>query len=343
MKTVIWILTMLMAFALFMGSASAIYTFPSGFVNKGPTYAYGTSALNYTTVTDLRASDDIYAVHLMALTTNLNATTMTNGYASGTLGVAGKSALNRTDITQLISSTRADLNRTRMTQADISGRASFNRTETTQLSSSTRADFNRTRISQLDVQGLSALNRTDMTQASVSGLADFNRTKTDQLESSTRADFNRTRIVQVDVSGLSALNRTQITQAEISGALYANATTSARPIAQSVTAELNSNTPYTATDDKYLILVDASGSNVTVTLPAASTVTGRSYVVMGTKDPGSYYVRITATTGSLIRPRGVAAGSTYLVSTDASPEVTLTSDGTTYWARTTGTWAQHAA
>lgn len=59
------------------------------------------AAFNYTTVTDLRASDDIYAAHLMALLTNLNATTVTTLYASSTMNVAGTSALNATTATSV--------------------------------------------------------------------------------------------------------------------------------------------------------------------------------------------------------------------------------------------------
>lgn len=228
-------------------------------------------------------------------------------------------------------------------QLETAGMSYLNRTKTTQLDSSTRADLNRTRITQLDVSARSSLNRTAATQFDVSGLTDLNRTKTDQFESSTRADLNRTRITQLDVSARSSLNRTAATQFDVSGLTGLNATIVARPIAQPVNATQTLDTVITATTDKYFYPIDASGANVTLTLPIATSNAGRSYVVMGTKDPGSYYIRITATSGSLIRPRGIAAGSTYLVSTDASPEVTLTSDGTMYWARTTGTWAQHAA
>lgn len=63
--------------------------------------AAGTSGFNYTTVTDLRASDDIYAAHLMALLTNLNATTVTTLYASSNVNVAGTSALNVTTATSV--------------------------------------------------------------------------------------------------------------------------------------------------------------------------------------------------------------------------------------------------
>lgn len=146
----------------------------------------------------------------------------------------------------------------------------------------------------------------------VTSTADLNRTKTDQFESSTRADLNRTRITQLDVSARSSLNRTAASQFDVSGLTGLNATIASRPIAQPVSAELTDGATYTVSNDQYFIPVDASAKNITVTLPVATGNTGRSYVVMATKDPGSYYIRITATSGSLIRPRGVAAGSTYL-------------------------------
>jgi hypothetical protein len=147
------------------------------------------------------------------------------------------------------------------------------------------------------------------------------------------------------VTGTAYLNRTKITQVEVSGPTFLNSTTVARPLSQPVNATQTLDTVITATNDKSFYPIDASGSNVTWTAPLASAVTGRSYKIMAAADPGSYYIRITATGGSLIRVRGGAAATerAYLVSTDTAPEVTLTSDGTRYWASTVGTWAQHAA
>jgi hypothetical protein len=218
----------------------------------------------------------------------------------------------------------------------------LNRTKTGQLEADGNAYLNRTRATRLDVAGRSDLNRTRITQLDVAGLSALNRTKTTQLESSTRADLNRTRATQLDVSGLSSLNRTAATQFAVSGLTGLNATIAARPISQPVSEILTGANVYSVTTDINLMLVDASGGNATITLPVATSNTGRSYTVLAVTDPGSYYVIITATSGSLIAVQGTNTGSTYLVSTDTAPFVTLTSDGTKYRARTTGTWSQHA-
>ena len=104
------------------------------------------------------------------------------------------------------------------------------------------------------------------------------------------------------------------------------------------------STTISATTDKSFYPIDASGGNATLVLPVATSNAGRTYTVEASSDPGSYYVRITATSGSIIRVQGQAGsgGRPYLVSTDTAPFVSLTSDGTIYWARTTGTWLQHA-
>ena len=126
---------------------------------------------------------------------------------------------------------------------------------------------------------------------------------------------------------------------------FTGVATFTRPVASPVsTTELTGSTTISATTDKSFYPIDASGANATLILPVATSNAGRTYTVEASSDPGSYYVRITATSGSIIRVQGQAGsgGRPYLVSTDTAPFVSLTSDGTIYWARTTGTWLQHA-
>jgi hypothetical protein len=347
------VIILLLSFVL-IGMAGAVTLTETPVQKWGPNtgfYNYGTiQAGDLYATDDLKVGDDAEVCGDLAVTGAIStgAGTISSGVYDGDLSIAGAHTFyTGTGVTKQKGIFSAYLwsylNRTSATQIQVTGLADFNRTKTDQFESSTRADLNRTRVTQLDVSALSALNRTEATQLIVSARTSLNRTEATQLSASTRTDLNRTRITQLDVSARSSLNRTAASQFDVSGLAGFNSTIFARPIAQPVIAEQTSSAVFAVTDDKYLIPVDASGANITETLPIATSNAGRSYVVFASKDPGNFYIRITATGGSLIRPRGVAAGSTYLVSTDTSPEVTLTSDGSMYWARTTGTWAQHAA
>jgi hypothetical protein len=77
-------------------------SFASLYLSSGLDVA-GTSGLNYTTVTDIRASDDGYITDdfYVGSVTALNATTATTGYFSSTLGAAGTTGLNYTSVTDL--------------------------------------------------------------------------------------------------------------------------------------------------------------------------------------------------------------------------------------------------
>jgi len=60
----------------------------------------------------------------------------------------------------------------------------------------------------------------------------------------------------------------------------------------------NSNTTLTISDST--VLIDASGGNVTVTLPSASGITGRMYTVKRTDTTGSYTATLAVATGDAL-------------------------------------------
>lgn len=145
-------------------SPTGINTFGGIGLFPSALYVVGTSALNYTTVTDLRASDDIYAAHLMALLTNLNATTVTTLYASSTANVAGTSALNYTTITDgrvaddlyavHLMGLTSELNATSSTTNVVSGHSHLNQTYTAGLVDSGTSNLNATTTTTLTTSGL---------------------------------------------------------------------------------------------------------------------------------------------------------------------------------------------
>jgi hypothetical protein len=89
-------------------------------------YGYGTAALNYTTVTDIRASDDGYITDALGVggTAGLNYTTVTDirasddGYITDDLGVGGTAALNATTATTIVASGATYLNGTTIGASD---------------------------------------------------------------------------------------------------------------------------------------------------------------------------------------------------------------------------------
>jgi hypothetical protein len=113
----------------------------------------------------------------------------------------------------------------------------------------------------------------------------------------------------------------------------------AKTVTVSEAAGSNASPTLTSSDTKTVYPVDASPGDATVTLPAASLVTGRIYMIASSVDPGSYYVRVKATSGKLGGDGGVAA-ATGLKCTDAACGITLVSDGTNYLITGAyGTWA----
>ncbi len=89
------------------------------------------------------------------------------------------------------------------------------------------------------------------------------------------------------------------------------------------------NTTFTNVTLKNVIPVDASATNVTITLPdaAALNVAGEPIFVGTATDPGDHYVKVNATGGDKL---GGAGGATTLMTTSASAGMTLVSDSTNY-------------
>ena len=107
------------------------------------------------------------------------------------------------------------------------------------------------------------------------------------------------------------------------------ATTFSKTVSYSVNASMTADKTLTSADTKTVYRIDASGGDVTLTLPAASGVTGRLYYVDMSADPGTNYARIKATSGKFGGAAGIAA-ATGLKNTDVTGGITLMSDGTDY-------------
>ena len=109
-------------------------------------------------------------------------------------------------------------------------------------------------------------------------------------------------------------------------------TLSANGIKLNGTAGITGSTTITATNTLAWYTIDASGGDATLILPDAATVSGRVYYVGFAADPGTNYVRIKATAGTIM---GIA-GATGLKNTAAAGGITLLSDGTNY--QVVGIW-----
>lgn len=107
-------------------------------------------------------------------------------------------------------------------------------------------------------------------------------------------------------------------------------------LATGVNASTVLSTTLTASSVKTVYDIDASGANRTLTLPDAATVGGRMYFISVSGNPGSNYVRITATGGDDIN------ANNYLVSTDQWSTALVVASNGAYRALTSGTWAAHA-
>ena len=84
--------------------------------------------------------------------------------------------------------------------------------------------------------------------------------------------------------------------------------------------------------------IDASAANKTINLPNATDtrVIGVPVTISLKKDPGSYYLTVTAVSGLL----GGDAGLHYLATTDPKASITVYSDGVNYPIQSLyGTWA----
>ena len=143
-------------------------------------YVVGTSALNYTTVTDIRASDDGYITDAFGVggTAGLNYTTVTDirasddAYITDALAAGGTSALNYTTVTDIRASDdgyftddvgiggTAAFNETTSTTDVVSGHSHLNQTYTAGLVDSGTANLNATRSTTIVASGTSYLNGT---------------------------------------------------------------------------------------------------------------------------------------------------------------------------------------
>lgn len=107
-------------------------------------------------------------------------------------------------------------------------------------------------------------------------------------------------------------------------------------MAVGVNASTTINTLLTSSSTKTVYDMDASGGNVTLTLPDAATVPGRMYFISVSGNPGANYARVTATGGDDIN------ANNYLVSTDQWSTAVIVASNGAYRALTSGTWAAHA-
>ena len=107
-------------------------------------------------------------------------------------------------------------------------------------------------------------------------------------------------------------------------------------MAVGVNASTTINTLLTSSSTKTVYDMDASGGNVTLTLPDAATVPGRMYFISVSGNPGANYARVTATGGDDIN------ANNYLVSTDQWSTAVIVASNGAYRALTSGTWAAQA-
>lgn len=117
--------------------------------------------------------------------------------------------------------------------------------------------------------------------------------------------------------------------------------TFSKTVNYAVNASTTVSTTLTSSSTKTVYGIDAHAANVTLTLPDAATVSGRTYVIGTNYDPGSYYVKITSTGSDKL---GGTGGFTIAQTTDGKAGMTLTSDGTLYiLSGAYGTWAEGTA
>jgi hypothetical protein len=136
----------------------------------------------------------------------------------------------------------------------------------------------------------------------------------------------------LEVDGATILDTTTIDET-----LGVTGLTTVSAVAVGVNATTTDDTTLTSADLNTLYAIDASGASVTLTLPAANTVTGRLYMIATEKDMGDNNI-VLATTGS--GKIGGSAGADTFTSTDATATIQLISDGTNYQiVARAGTWS----
>jgi hypothetical protein len=113
-------------------------------------------------------------------------------------------------------------------------------------------------------------------------------------------------------------------------------TTISGMLAMAVNATTTLSTTLTASNTKNVYGVDASGGTVTLTLPDATTVTGRPYYIAAAADMVSNNIVVATTSSGKL---GGAGGADTLTSTDAAAGLVVISDGTHYLVVSkVGTW-----
>lgn len=160
--------------------------------------------------------------------------------------------------------------------------------------------------------------------------------------------YNATYIANtLGVRDTTSLNATTVTSLRNTGttintgATYLNATTLGGAMAYSVNASTTISTVRTAAGTKTVFGIDAHLANVTITLPDAALVPGRVYQIGTNVDPGTYYVKVTATGGDKL---GGSGGFTIAQTTDAKAGMAVVSDGTLYLIYGAyGSWAEGTA
>jgi len=107
-------------------------------------------------------------------------------------------------------------------------------------------------------------------------------------------------------------------------------------VAVGVNATTNKSTTLTTTNTNTVFPMDASGASVTLTLPDASTVNGRLYMVAVSKDMGTNNIVVGTTGAGKI---GGESGADTLSSTDATAALSVISNGAHYLVISkVGTW-----
>jgi hypothetical protein len=116
--------------------------------------------------------------------------------------------------------------------------------------------------------------------------------------------------------------------------------TFSKTVAFSINTTMTADKTITSANTKTVYQIDASGGDVTLTLPDASTVTGREYKVALNGNPGANYGRIKSTAGKFGGANGIAAATGLKCTDDAGAGITLLSNGSDYLiVGAFGTWA----
>ena len=178
--------------------------------------------------------------------------------------------------------------------------------------------------SKIDLSAGSGLWKMPLGQGTIGGATDFNGAIT-------------CRDVTLDANKNVTMSGTGTYTTGTGAVTLAGDTSIGKTLSLSVNASTTVDTTLTSSSTKTVYGVDAHSANVTLTLPDAATVTGRTYTIATNVDPGNYYVKVTATGGDKL---GGAGGATTLMTTTAAAGISLVSDGSLYLVNGAyGTWS----